>query len=220
MPKRLGIMGGTFDPVHLGHLRTAEEACETLKLDSILFVPASEPPHKPGEVVLSFEHRRRMLELAIAGNSRFVLSDVERKLPGKSYTVNTLRKLHEEFPGAELFFLVGMDAFLDMDCWFQYRELFRLAGIVVLKRPGYDEDDIGEFLRRKVSDRFARGAGSESFTHPDLFPVHCLRNAAMDISSTHIRQLAALGRSIRYLVPQDVVSYICEEKLYRQCGRD
>lgn len=218
MPKRLGIMGGTFDPVHFGHLRTAEEACEALELDAVLFVPAFEPPHKPGEDILPYAHRRRMLELAISDNPRFMLSDIEKRLPGKSYTVNSLHKLREEFPEAELFFLVGMDAFLEMDGWFQYRELFRLAGMVVLKRPGYDEEDVGEFLRRRVSDGYSMVSGSETFTHPVLFPVHCLLNTRMDVSSTRIRELAAYGRSIRYLVPREVVSYIDGENLYRRHG--
>jgi nicotinate-nucleotide adenylyltransferase len=215
MPGRLGIMGGTFDPVHLGHLRTAEEAIEILGLDQILFVPAASPPHKPGRQILSFGHRLRMLELAITCNPRFRLSDMERRIPGKSYTVNSLRRLREESQDVELFFLVGLDAFLEMDTWFQYEELFRLASIVVLRRPGSGEGDVGEFLVRKVSESYHGVSGTGVFSHPELFPVYYLPNTQLDISSTGIRELAAAGRSIRYMVPGRVLNYIGEECLYK-----
>jgi nicotinate-nucleotide adenylyltransferase len=214
MPERLGIMGGTFDPVHLGHLRTAEEAIDILGLDEMLFIPAGTPPHKPGMQVLAFRHRRRMVELAISSNPRFRLSDIERGVPGKSYTVNTLRTLRERFTGMELFFLVGLDAFLEMDTWFQYRELFRLANITVLRRPGSGEDDVLGFLRGKVSELYRNVSEAGVFSHPELFSVYYLHNTQLDISSSGIRELAASGRSIRYLVPEDVWSYIGEEGLY------
>jgi nicotinate-nucleotide adenylyltransferase len=214
MPARLGIMGGTFDPVHLGHLRAAEEAVDILGLDQVLFVPAGSPPHKPGRQILSFEHRRRMLELAILGNTRFRLSDIERKVPGKSYTVNSLRKLRVEFPDAEIFLLVGLDAFLEMDTWFEYREIFRMANIAVLRRPGCAEDGVGDFLTGKVSEHYKNIPGTGVFSHPELCSVHYLRNRQFDISSTEIRGLAATGRSVRYLVPEGVLSYIVEECLY------
>lgn len=219
MPNRLGIMGGTFDPVHLGHLRTAEEALEALELERVLFVPAADPPHKSGSEILPFEHRRRMLELSIAGNPRFQVSDLEREMPGKSYTVNSLRRLRKGFPGTELFFLVGLDAFLEMESWFCFRELFRLASLVVLRRPDHGEEPIGEFLRQKVSDLYRRDSAEAAFRHPDMLPVHCLRNTRLDISSTLIRELAAEGRSVRYLVPRAVEAYISEQRLYRQNGR-
>ncbi|MEN6441289.1 MAG: nicotinate-nucleotide adenylyltransferase [Syntrophobacter sp.] len=219
MLRRIGIIGGTFDPVHLGHLRTAQEALEELGLDRVLFVPAAAPPHKPGREVLAFQHRWRMLELSIAENPHFGLSDLERRLPGKSYTVNSLRKLNEEFPGAKLFFLVGMDAFLEINTWFLFSELFRLAEIVVLRRPGHGEGDVEDFLARKVSGDYIRDPSSGVFTHPEMCPVHYLRNTLLDISSTRIRKLVAQGRSIRYLVPREVLSYICEFDFYA-LGRD
>ncbi len=220
MPGRLGIMGGTFDPVHLGHLRTAEEALDLLGLDRVLFVPSADPPHKPGLEVLGFEHRWRMLELAIAGNPRFDLSDIERRLPGKSYTVNSLRGLNQEFPGVELSFLIGLDAFLEIDTWYKFAELFELAEIVVLRRPGFGEADVEDFLIRRISGEYKRFSGSGTFTHPLMRPVHYLRNTRLDISSTGIRKLAAEGRSIRYLVPPDEESYIHGGKLYRYSGRN
>ncbi len=211
-------MGGTFDPVHVGHLRTAEEAYEELGLEQVMFIPSSDPPHKPGLVVLEFEHRWRMLQLAIAGNPRFVLSDIERRMPGKSYTVNTLRALRKEFPDRELFFLVGLDAFLEIDTWFRFVEIFRLARIAVLRRPGYGESDLEQVLSRKVFDGYRKDPETGAFVHPEMLPVHYLGNAPLEVSSTRIRQLAAEGRSIRYLVPPEVMGYINEKKLYVNAG--
>jgi len=221
MPQRLGILGGTFDPVHMGHLRSAEEAAEVLNLDQVLFVPGAAPPHKPGCEVLAFEHRWAMLQLAIAENPRFGLSDIEHKLlPGRSYTVNTMRRLKEELPGAELFFLVGLDAFFEIDSWFLFTELFRLAEIVVLGRPGFNTGYIEDFLSGKVSSGYVRDPGDWTFRHPEMCSVYCLRNTRLDISSTRIRGLVAEGGSIRYLVPREVVGYIYERRLYRDIRRD
>ncbi len=216
MPLRLGILGGTFDPVHLGHLRAAQEALEILGLDEMLFVPAAIPPHKPDREILPFESRRRMLRLAIAGNPRFRLSDIERRMPGKSYTVHTLKRLREENAETEFFFLVGCDAFFEMDTWYKFKEIFRLAAIVVLCRPEYGEEAILEFVSKKVSDLYRIIPENQEIRHPELYSVYTLRNTRMDISSTRIRELAAEGRSVRYLVPDDVLSYIVENGLYRK----
>jgi nicotinate-nucleotide adenylyltransferase len=216
MPKRIGLLGGTFDPIHIGHLRVAEEALEALSLDSFVFIPAAAPPHKPDRRIESFEDRWRMLELAVGDHPHFELSDIERRLPGKSYTVVTLRELREHYPpGTELFFLVGLDAFWELDTWYRFKELFGLASIVVVRRPGYPPDDLIRFLRRAVSPLFSLDAGGDVFRHPSLYPVHCLRNTVLEISSTRIRKLVAEGRSIRYLVPHEIMRYITRNNLYR-----
>jgi nicotinate-nucleotide adenylyltransferase len=214
MPLRLGILGGTFDPVHLGHLRAAEEALDILGLDEMLFVPVSVPPHKPSREILPFESRWRMLELALAGNSRFRLSNLEQRMPGKSYTVHSLKQLRKENPGAELFFLVGCDAFFEMDTWYEYKEIFRLAGIVVLCRPVCCENEILQFVSERVSELYRIVPENLEIRHPELCSVYSLRNTRMDISSTRIRELASEGRSVRYLVPNDVWSYIGQNGLY------
>ncbi len=216
MPLRLGIFGGTFDPVHLGHLRAAEEALDILELDEMIFVPAAVPPHKPGGKILSFQSRWRMLELALAGNSRFRLSDLEQRMPGKSYTVHSLRQLRNENPGAELFFLVGCDAFFEMDTWYEFKEIFRLAGIVVLCRPECCENEMLEFVSKRVSQLYRIVHENREIRHPVLCSVYGLQNTRIDISSTRIRELAAEGRSVRYLVPNSVWSYIGENGLYRK----
>jgi len=214
MDLRLGVFGGTFDPVHLGHLRAAEEALDMLELDEMLFVPVAVPPHKPDRKILSFQSRWHMLQLAVAGNRRFRLSDLERRMPGKSYTVHSLKRIQGENPGAELFFLVGCDAFFEMDTWYDYKAIFRLADIVVLCRPGCSEDQMLEFVSTKVSELYAIVPGSRKISHPELRSVYSLPNTRMDISSTRIRELAAEGRSVRYLVPDGVWSYIGENELY------
>jgi nicotinate-nucleotide adenylyltransferase len=214
MPKRLGIMGGTFDPVHIAHLRVAQEALELLGLDEMLFVPAAEPPHKPGKRILSFEHRWAMLESAVQGNPSFRLSDVEKRIPGKSYTVHSLQKLAEEFPEARFFFVMGLDAFLEINTWFRFTELFRLASMVVSGRPGCSEEHMREFLCENVSEGFVRDRETGGYKHPDLPPVYVLGNTLIDISSTRIRELAASGRSIRYLVSDGVLEYIEKHHLY------
>ncbi len=211
---RLGVMGGTFDPVHIGHLRTAEEALDLLGLNEILFVPAGIPPHKPGRKTLPFEHRWRMLHLATKNNPRFRLSDVESRMPGKSFTVNSLNRLHEEYPQSELFFLVGRDAFFEMHTWFKYREVFGLASIGVLNRPECTEEEIGRYLQDKVSDSYQVCSGG-MISHPDLPPVYILRNTRLDVSSTRIRELASEGLSVRYLVPDEVSGYITDNQLYK-----
>lgn len=218
-PQRVGVMGGTFDPVHVGHLRVAEEAVEALRLDTLLFVPAAVPPHKLGKEILSFEHRWRMLEKATKDHPRFAVSDVERRLPGKSYTVITLQKLTEGCgKNVELFFIVGMDAFLELDTWWHFKELFGLARMVVLRRPGCDEAQMARFLIEKVSPLYSLSPDEAIFAHPRLLPVHCLNNTWLDISSTRIRQMVREGRSIRYLVLPEVGEYIHTHHLYRPEG--
>lgn len=216
MRRRVGVMGGTFDPVHIGHLRAAEECLEELGLEVVLFVPAADPPHKVVPKVLPFEHRWRMLELAVAGNPGFCLSDVERERPGKSYTFHMLTRLREKGPycDADLFFLVGLDAFLELDTWYRYKDLFRLAHMGVMRRPGYPDDDVARFLREKVSPLYAESPGRGVFYHPELFAVHTVRNSHLEISSTHIRRLAAAGKSVRYLVLPEVMGYISDNCLY------
>jgi nicotinate-nucleotide adenylyltransferase len=215
MPLRLGVFGGTFDPVHLGHLRAAQEALEILGLDEMLFVPVSVPPHKPSRKILTFQSRWRMLQLAVVNNARFRLSDLERRMPGKSYTVHSLKKLHEENPGVELFFLVGGDAFFEMDTWYQFQEIFRLAAVVVLSRLECGAEEILEFVSKKVSDLYGIVPENGEIRHPVLPSVFILRNTRMDISSTRIRELVAEGLSIQYLVPDNVLGYIEENRLYK-----
>jgi nicotinate-nucleotide adenylyltransferase len=216
MPKRLGVLGGTFSPIHIGHLRAAEEAIEALGLDSFLFLPAAVPPHKTTEPILSFEHRWRLLNLAIADNPRLQASDLELHLGGKSYTVRSLSELRRRFDaGSDIFFLLGLDSFLEIATWWRYQELFQLAQLVVMRRPSYRDEHIEILLHERVSQHYHWNAEQSRLVHPTLLPVHYLKMTRIDVSSTQIRRLVAQGRSIRYLVPPDVISYITNNDLYR-----
>lgn len=224
-PRRVGVLGGTFNPVHMGHLRMAEEAVEALDLDLCLFIPAWVPPHKPDPKIAPYEHRRWMLQQAVAGHPRFRVSDVERRLEGTSYTVRTLRALGCELPaGTELFLLVGTDAFFEMPTWWHYREIFARASVTVLNRPGVVHGDPLSFLHQHVSGDYSREApplqGENTavraiYRSLTLRPVVFLATTLLDIASSRLRALTARGKSIRFLVPDAVMDYINENRLYR-----
>jgi nicotinate-nucleotide adenylyltransferase len=214
-PKRLGLFGGTFNPIHYGHLRSAEEVAEALNLNQVWFLPAAFPPHKSPAEVTSFEVRLAMTRLAVGRHPRFSVSDLEGRRPGKSFSVETLRLLRREFgPEGELYFILGLDAMLEIASWKDYRELFTLSHFVVLDRPGYDRSDLGEVLLREVHPGFERLAGGDGFRHPSGFRVILLATTLMDISATRIRKLVREGRSSRYLLPEPVRRFILKNRIY------
>lgn len=215
MPEPLGLFGGTFDPVHGGHLRLAQEALEHLHLGSVLWVPAGQPPHRAAPRVTS-RHRLDMVRLATAGNPAFVVDAAEVESEQPSYTVLTLERLRRE-RGADLslVLLVGADAFAGLPTWHRWREIFDLAHVAVSHRPGFpvDRDSLpaelaGEFASRRLSDaaglRAVPAGGIATFAMTQLA-----------ISATQIRQLLANGRSPRYLLPDAVLDYIDLHHLYR-----
>lgn len=148
--KRTGVLGGTFDPVHLGHLAVADHACSVLALDRIIFIPAARPPHKPEIEISSFAHRAAMLRLALEGQPEFVLSCMEEKREGPSYSIDTLQELRATLGEDEkIFFLIGMDAFAEIDTWKEFRRLPQLCDMVVI-----DRSDLSQEMMEKVSRRF------------------------------------------------------------------
>jgi nicotinate-nucleotide adenylyltransferase len=212
---RIGILGGTFNPVHLGHLRMAEEALEILSLQRCVFIPAWVPPHKPNQKIVAFQHRWRMLERAVAAQPRFRLSDVERRLQGKSYTLITLKTLREEMgPSTALVLLVGADAFFEMHTWWQYREIFRIASVAVFDRPLPQPADPLAYLRRHLSDDYRREEKTSRYVSDRFLPVRFLETTRLDISSSRIRKKVAEGKSVRFLVPDAVLDYIKQKGLY------
>jgi nicotinate-nucleotide adenylyltransferase len=218
---RLGLMGGTFNPIHFGHLRAAEEVAEGFRLSRLLFVPSGQPPHKPHRPVVEFEHRLAMVRLASAGRPGFGVSDVEGHRRGPSYTVDTLGFFQKAWgPAATLYFIVGLDAFLDVASWRDYRRLFTLAHLVVISRPGTDPLDLEPLLKAMVSVDYAWYEGERAFFHPRLLPVHYRPVAPLDISSSAIRRRAHRGESIRYLIPDPVREYIDNNRLYQPIGPD
>ena len=192
MGTRLGVMGGTFDPIHVGHLVTAEEALHQLSLDEVVFVPTGRPWMKEHDVVASADDRFRMTEAGVALEPRFRTSRVEVDRGGATYTVDTLRTLRDEEPGAELFFITGADAILEIMRWKEPQDVFDLAHFIAATRPGYDIQPFDE--------------------HPDVTVMHI---PALAISSTDIRARVRDGRPIRFLVPDPVESYIRSRGLYR-----
>jgi nicotinate-nucleotide adenylyltransferase len=199
---RLGVLGGTFDPPHYGHLAAAEEAGEQLALARVLFVPTGQPPHKPGKPISPAAHRARMTELAIADNPRFALSCVDVDRPGPSYTADLLALLHaEQGPGSELYFICGMDMLASFLTWHEPARVIAQCCLVAVARPGTPPVDLAA-LERALPEAQGR--------------IHVLRVPGVDVSSTELRERVAVGRSLRYLVPPAVAAYVAEQRLYRE----
>lgn len=197
---RLGIMGGTFDPVHYGHLVTAEQAREALDLDLVLFMPAGSPAFKDDEVVTSAEDRYAMTVLATATNADFIASRFEIDRDGTTYTADTLRALRAYYPdNVKLFFITGADAILDIVTWHDAESIAGLATLIAATRPGYDINQACERVE-------ASGIS---------FDVRYIEIPALAISSTNIRQRVSEGKSVRYLTSESVIGYIRKNGLYR-----
>ncbi|MEW6657027.1 MAG: nicotinate-nucleotide adenylyltransferase [Thermodesulfobacteriota bacterium] len=212
---KLGLFGGTFNPIHYGHLRTGEEVVEALGLTRLWFIPASLPPHKSGPHITPFEMRLEMTRLAVGSHPRITVSDIEGRRPGKSYSIETLRQVRQEQGRDwELYFILGLDAILEITTWKDYAELFTLCNFVVLDRPGYDRSQLEAVLRREVDPQCRPLPGGAGFQHPSGYKTFLMSTTLMDISATRIRRLAGEGRSIRYLLPEKVRRYIITNKLY------
>ena len=218
MALKLGILGGTFNPVHYGHLAAAEEVRDRLKLDRILFIPSYSPPHKQEENVPSAVHRMEMVRLATAGNPCFEPSDIEIKRGGRSYTIDTIEALHRTQAGSELFFITGLDSFLDIQTWNHWERLLSLCSFVVLSRPGYRFTDLLkiDFMKPAAGDltELDRGGHQETIIRYGPFTVFLEMIPLYDISSTDIRRRIKEGRSIKYHLPDAVETYIIENRLY------
>jgi nicotinate-nucleotide adenylyltransferase len=187
---KIGILGGTFDPPHVGHLIAAQDTFDALSLDKLFFIPARVPPHKRNEDVTPAEVRLRMVSAAIAGDDRFEANDVELRRTGPSYTVDTLRELRESFPGDELYLLLGVDQVREFGTWREPGEVLRCAKLVMLTRSGIEQAPLSDILHKTV-------------------PV-----TRIDVSSTMVRERVRAGRKIRYLVPDAVEKMIVAERLY------
>ncbi|MBI5683326.1 MAG: nicotinate-nucleotide adenylyltransferase [Deltaproteobacteria bacterium] len=211
----IAIMGGTFNPIHYGHLRIAEEAREYLVIDRLLFIPAFLPPHKEDGSLIAPEDRLEMVKLAIKNNPYFEVSDTEIKRGGRSYSVDTLLSLHKEMPDAEISFIVGTDSFNDITTWCEYERLFELTDFIVVTRHGYPVKKIGEILPEKVARQFGYNAEKNRYIHAEGKTVTYLATTLLDVSASDIRKRIKCGRSIKYLLPSDVERYIEGKRLYR-----
>jgi nicotinate-nucleotide adenylyltransferase len=194
----IGVMGGTFNPIHYGHLVAAETAREAFNLSRVIFVPSGRPPHKPGTVVAPAEHRYLMTFLATASHERFDTSRIELDRPGPSYTSDTLEALNAVYPGARWYFITGADAVMEMPTWHHVERIFARADVIAASRPGYT-------LRR---------AELEARLGPLTRRIYDLQVPALAISSSEVRARLAQGLSIRYLVPDAVAHYIYKNRLY------
>ena len=198
--QRIGLLGGTFDPIHWGHLIMAEEARQQARLDRVLFLPAGEPPHKVGQAITPIAHRLQMVQLAIASHPAFALSRLDVDRPGPHYSVDMVRLFLEQAPaGTEAFFLVGADSLEDMPTWKDPAGLLDLCQVLAMSRPGHGPD----------LERLAQVLPAVRVR------VQVLQMPLIGISGTDIRRRVREGRSIRYLVPEEVRQYILAHGLYR-----
>jgi nicotinate-nucleotide adenylyltransferase len=213
-PYKLGILGGTFDPVHFGHLRMALEVGEELGLDCVCLVPAALPPHKGQRVVTPFSERLAMIRLAIKDAPLLDALDLEGRRTGPSYTVLTLKELHESHSNnLELYFIVGTDAFLDIKTWKDYRRLFDYAHFVLVERPGVSSQELEKFLELLDLGLVQTAPGQFRIKSPGNKLIR-LSTTFLNISSTRVRDSIAHGRSVRFLVPDSVESYLMKRGLY------
>jgi nicotinate-nucleotide adenylyltransferase len=206
----IGIFGGTFDPIHYGHLRSAFEMLQALDFEEVRFIPCGDPPHR-GVTYATAEQRSQLVELAIEGQDGFIADDRELTRGGLSYTVDTLESLRKEFPGRSLGLIVGMDAFLGLPGWHRWDEILDIAHIIVAHRPGWKAPDIGalgrlisDFGTHRVKDLHTATAGR----------VHIHAVTQLEISSTEIRDLVAAGRDPRFLMPDAVRDEILNSGIY------
>jgi nicotinate-nucleotide adenylyltransferase len=217
VPAAIGILGGTFNPIHLAHLRAAEEVREAQRLDEIWLVPSAVPPHKPGDEVVAAAHRLRMVELAIDGVPGFRASAMELERVGASYSIDTLRAVRVQIgDDARVVFVVGYDAFRDLGTWKEHASIFGLCDVVVVTRPPWPETLALADIPVAAQEAFWYDSGSESFRHRSGHVLTLQRITGLDISAAAIRARVAADRSVRFLVPRPVEAYIAEHGLYRQ----
>ena len=214
--KRIGLFGGTFDPIHCGHVKAAESVQRIFDFDRILFIPSYIPPHKESVDVASAEHRLKMVELALSPFDRFSPSSIEIDARGTSYSIVTLNRIKEMFPRADIYFLLGIDAFMEIETWKDYENVLEQCSFIVMSRPGYSLDQAKQVLSDKYNQRMievrapVRKDNAGFFIHKIyLCPIHTL-----DISSSEVRKRVGKNQSIEGMVPEIVGNYIKERRLY------
>ena len=193
----IGIMGGTFDPIHNGHLLTAECAAHQYNLDKVVFVPSGSPPHKTEQNITSGERRYIMATLATIGNPKFNVSRMEIDRTGLSYTIDTVREFKKNYPGAKIYFITGADAILEIFTWKKPGDLLEETEFIAASRPGYCLSELGQEIYDAYRDN-----------------IHILQIPNLAISSTDIRNRVKTGRTIKYQLPQEVETFIKKHNLY------
>lgn len=212
-----GLLGGTFDPIHFGHLRAAEEMLKIFNLNRIIFIPASRPPHKLEAEITSFYHREQMVRMAIEDNVSFSFSDVENLKPGKSYSVETVEYiLNKYLENLELYFILGQDAFQAITTWKDWAKLLLLCNFAIMTRPGYEPKNLENIFPADFASQFTYDQEIDGYKGTTGHAVYFRQVTFLDISSSRIREDANAGRSIRYLMPDNVRNYIAKNSLYKK----
>jgi nicotinate-nucleotide adenylyltransferase len=212
---KVGIFGGTFNPIHLGHLRSAEDVREAFALDRIYFVPAARPPHKSEETVAPAFHRLRMVELAVSDNPFFTASAVELERAGTSYSVDTIRYFLETLQPVILFFIVGLDAFREMHTWKDYTVIPSLCHLIITSRPGLPTPPAAQVLPVALQKAFWYDSATGMHKHDSGHILALHQITGLSIAASTIREKRRQGKSVRYLVPPTVESYIIHHSLYQ-----
>jgi len=224
--KRLGIFGGTFNPIHFGHLRVAVEVRELFFLDAVLFIPSAQPPHKEQSDIAPANDRRHMTQLAIQSYPFFHLSTIEIDRKGLSYTIDTIKKLQQLYTedNIQLFYMIGLDAFLAIHTWKYFQKLFDEIPFIVMSRPVSGEQSnsmnvltntLYEYVQKTISNDYSLDNACHCISHMRKQSIHCCQVTSLDISASQIRRLLIKNQSIHFLLPDDVIDYINHKQLYR-----
>jgi len=219
----IGLFGGTFDPIHLGHLKTVLEVKNRFRLETVYLIPASQPPHKTNRAIAPPADRSAMLQLAVQPLDGLEVSQTEINRSGLSYSVETVDEFRQSFgEAANLFFILGLDAFVEIHTWKTYRRLFEKVAFIVMTRPGAgrshtppDHETLQAFLDARISDGYVFESATGQFRHPALRPVNLFAVTPVDISSTGIRDKISAREPYEHLLPDRVADYIHQKGLYR-----
>ncbi len=221
---KIGLFGGTFDPIHLGHLRAVKEVAESFGLSKTYLIPAAQPPHKPHRDIAPAKDRLEMVRLAVGSLDAFEVSDIELNRKGPSYTIDTLKHF-KNMPGAEdraFYLIMGLDAFLEIDTWKAYLEIFEQVPVIIMARPsaGTGPENppwarVADFIGSKISDQYRCSDMEARHDGGEYHSIHFMDVSLLDISGTHIRDFARQGKSIQFLVPEKVELYIRQRGLYQ-----
>jgi nicotinate-nucleotide adenylyltransferase len=212
-----GLFGGSFNPVHIGHLRAAEEVMEILSLDKIVFIPSSIHPIKKDKNIIEAKYRLRMLELATKDNKEFEVSYVEMKRPGASYTIDTLKHFKKNYKNDQSYFILGTENFASIDTWKDYKELFNYTNFAILSRPGFNYNNIKDIIPGSLAKQFKFSENKNGMTiyeHLSGNKLIFFKIKGIRISSTAIRRLVKNNKSIKYFVPNNLNNYILKNNLY------
>ncbi len=216
---RIGILGGTFDPIHIGHLRIAEEICDEMELEKVFLIPGAIPPHKDKSSIAPFDNRLAMAQMAVEESSHLSVLDLEGRRKGFSYSIETLKEIHQLFgPDLEVYFIIGIDAFMEIQTWKDYKQLFDFSNFIVLKRPGFPFEELEQYIV-SLNISFKKGKDENSYISLSGHIITYKEIPLIDISSTNIRELVSAGKSISFLVPEKVRSYILKMRLYENYGK-